>query len=212
MSGQPTRFYGLALGKEGNFKSTTDGLITAADTTPDVSTKSLFWAENPTAISISTFDNGKEGQVITVVSLDTGTTLTNGTIVLKGASDYVMCANDAVTLINHNASWYEIARSQNVNAAQSISTPSGPAIDIAGGAKIVSILGTSGNLVAVLTALSGGVLNQDVFLRSGSGNKVVVVKTGGNILLVGTNAVTLNSANLLHLIKTSDFWRGVITY
>src|SRR3990167_5009956 len=112
----PTRYYGLALGKEKNFQAETDGLISATDATPSVSTKSLFYAENPTtATSITTFDDGSEGQLITVIALDTGTTLSNGTLVLNGGSDFVMNANDSITLVKHIDSWYELARSANVN-------------------------------------------------------------------------------------------------
>jgi hypothetical protein len=211
-AGNPTRFYGIAFGKEGNFKAETDGLITA-DTSPSVATKSLFWLENPTtATSIATFDDGTEGQIITVIALDTGTTLTNGTLILSGGSDYVMNANDSITLVKHIDSWYELARSENVSTSLSFTTLSGPSLTIAGAAEMVLINGNSGNLTPVITAFSGGVIGQHIYVRSGSGGKNVQVKTGGNILLVGTNAVTLDSANLLHLIKTTDYWRGVITY
>ncbi len=211
-AGNPTRFYGIALGKEKNFSAETDGLI-STNTAPSVSTKSLFWLENPTtATSISDFADGSEGQIITVVALDTGTTLSNGTLVLNGASDFTMSANDSITLVKHINSWYELARSTNVNLTVSITTLSGPAVNVAGVTKIVNISGNSGNLTPVITAISGGVVGQQIFVSSGSGGKNVNMKTGGNILLVGTNSVTLDSANLLQLIKTSDFWRGVITY
>lgn len=211
MAGQPTRLYGLALGKEGNFQATTDGLITAGDTTPSVYTKSLFYSNNTTATTITDFDDGKEGQIITLIMLDGSTTVANSTtIYLAGTGDFGQSPGGTLTLIKRGASWYELARKTSTTAfTQAISSAQGSSQTIQNAAQIVRLLGTSGGVTICINNLSGGTIGQEIYLLSASDGKTAQILTGNNIY-ISTGRKTLTDKYGARLIKTgANVWSGV---
>lgn len=63
--------------------------------------------------TITNFTDGYSGQVLEILSQHAITITNNANILLAGATNYVMTANDTLTLINRNGVWYELARSVN---------------------------------------------------------------------------------------------------
>lgn len=202
-AGNPTRFYGIALGKEKNFQMETDGLIASADSSPSVSTKSLFYTDNAAATTITDFDDGSEGQIIKVISCDSATiitTLQNGTLILKGGADYGMTVNDSITLLKSRSNWFEVARSQNntnqVQNAWAISSRVGEAgyagvtYNILSGTKILRIYG-SGGATAAVSSLTGGTIGESFLIIGGSNGVNFTVDTGAGLCMEATNKVTI---------------------
>jgi hypothetical protein len=214
----PTRFHGIALGKEKNFQAETDGLIASADSSPSVSTKSLFWTNNATATTITDFDDGGEGQIIEVIALDAVTTLSNGTILLSGGQAYKMGANDSITLIKSRSNWFEIARSANATGAYSyVSTGSAGntlAIDIAninyitlnasGGAPIVLCRLVSGKVGQVVNIVN---LNSASIITTSGGAACMLITgaSSGNYVMTGSDATAfLQTSDSLRQLRGSD--------
>lgn len=87
--------------------------FTAADTTPSVKDGKVFATANVGATTITTFDDGVEGQQITV-KLDANTTLQDGaSLQLAGGANLTGTANDIIRLVNIAGVWYEVSRSVN---------------------------------------------------------------------------------------------------
>jgi len=84
----------------------------ADDATPSVLGGNNFVTGGTT--TITDFDDGIEGQVITIVS-EHAITITDGTnIFLNGSANFVMAATDTLTLIQKaDGKWYELSRSDN---------------------------------------------------------------------------------------------------
>jgi len=84
----------------------------ADDATPSVAGGNNFVTGGTT--TITDFDDGVEGQVITIVS-EHAITITDGTnIFLNGSANFVMAATDTLTLIcKADNKWYELSRSDN---------------------------------------------------------------------------------------------------
>lgn len=82
------------------------------DATPSVEGGRLFLTGGTT--TITDFDGGKEGQIITIVA-EHSLTITDGTnIFLNGSANFVMVATDTLTLLcKADNKWYEIGRSDN---------------------------------------------------------------------------------------------------
>lgn len=87
--------------------------FTASDATPSVAGAEVFSTANALATTITQFDDGFDGQNITV-KVDANTTVQhNANIKLAGGVDYVGTANDTITLVRISSVWYEKARSVN---------------------------------------------------------------------------------------------------
>lgn len=84
----------------------------ADDATPSVLNGYVFLTGGTT--TITDFDDGVTGQIITIVS-EHAITITDGTnIYLSGSANFVMAATDTLTLIcKADNKWYEISRSDN---------------------------------------------------------------------------------------------------
>ena len=84
----------------------------ANDATPSVNGGSLFLSGGTT--TITDFDDGATGQIITLIAAHT-LTITDGTnIYLNGSANFTMNATDTLTLIcKADNKWYEISRSDN---------------------------------------------------------------------------------------------------
>lgn len=89
-------------------------VFTSGDTTPSVGTGMVFKTANLGATSITTFDDGFTGQIITLIFGDALTTLVNGaTLKLSGAVNFVSTTNDVMTLVFDTVTWFEVSRSVN---------------------------------------------------------------------------------------------------
>jgi hypothetical protein len=171
----PSRFHGLALGKYNNFKARTDGLITEADTTPDVSLYSLLYANNSSNVSITDFDEGAEGQIIYVVNLGSDLSFTrSSTMLVTDSSNLVK--NDSISFIKHASAWYELSRSH--SAASSVQY----AIEL------------SANNASIV----GGVANTRVLVINNSGATVISGISGGYVGQILTIVNTLSAVTLSH--------------
>lgn len=93
------------------------GIYVAADTTPTaigLNANNVLTITNAGPVSITTFDDGYEGQVINLLFTDGFTTLVDGaTLQLAGGVNFVSSANDTMTLQKIGSVWYERTRSVN---------------------------------------------------------------------------------------------------
>jgi len=90
----------------------TEFISLADDATPSVQKGTKFLSGGIT--TITDFDDGVEGQVITLIAAHS-ITITDGTnIFLSGSANFVMSATDTLSLIQKaDRKWYEISRSDN---------------------------------------------------------------------------------------------------
>jgi parallel beta-helix repeat protein len=85
--------------------------ISDGDTTPSVDYGSYFKTSNTSATSITTFDNGYEGQVITLRADDANTTLVfSASILLNGSTNFAMTNGSHITLMKGGSTWRELSR------------------------------------------------------------------------------------------------------
>ena len=89
--------------------------FTDRDPTPDVRTGNVFAAGNSRATSITNFDNGAAGQIITIFATTAHTTFVHNTklMLLAGARNITLAANDTIQLLCTGKTWLEISRSDN---------------------------------------------------------------------------------------------------
>lgn len=89
--------------------------FTDGDTTPYVGDGTLFEANNSGSTTITDFDGGYVGQVITIYSANGNTTVSGGSAVrLAGGSNFTMTSRDTLTLRKtHSTEWHEMSRSAN---------------------------------------------------------------------------------------------------
>jgi hypothetical protein len=89
------------------------------DTTPRVDEGSRFKTNSAISTTITTFDEGYDGQVITLLVIDNNTTLSdNGGsagLWLSGAANWTPTVGDTISLMyrSSNSIWYELSRSDN---------------------------------------------------------------------------------------------------
>ena len=219
----PTRFpYGEARGFVNNFnyRSTTANLFTQSDATPDVTTGDLFYTNNTDNTTITYFDlqdyanraANYEGKVITVLFLDNSTRLANAVnLYLAGTNNLLnrdATSIHGITLMHSRSGWYELQRhmtNRNEVLQYSISGTSSLNVD---DVKVGLVLNT-GSVTTAISALSGGQVGQSVVLVN-AGSNAVRVETGGNILIVGTNAYVLNASGAYQFVRASAaLWRMI---
>ena len=89
--------------------------FTDKDPTPDVRTGNVFAAANSKATSITNLDNGAAGQIITIFATTAYTTFVHNTklMLLAGAKNITLAANDTIQLLCIGKTWLEISRSDN---------------------------------------------------------------------------------------------------
>lgn len=106
-----------------SFAGGSGGTVTAladADTTPSVANGTNFLTANTGATSITTFDDGYNGQVVTLTAGDANTTLVNGaTLVLADGANFLPSTGDAITLQYNGTLWREISRASRPGVLQS---------------------------------------------------------------------------------------------
>ncbi len=88
-----------------------------ADATPSVANGDVFTVTNTGATTITAFDDGQEGQQITLIFKDGNTTVQDasigGVIQLAGGANFAATADDVLVLITDGTNWYEVSRSVN---------------------------------------------------------------------------------------------------
>lgn len=85
-----------------------------ADTTPTVSSARMCRTANTGATTITTFDNGVDGQEIVIQFNDANTTIANGaTIKLQGGQNFTGAQYDEIRLSLLSTVWIEGGRSLN---------------------------------------------------------------------------------------------------
>lgn len=88
-----------------------------ADLTPSVARADFFSVANSGGVTITAFEDGRVGQVLTLIFKDGNTTIQDasvaGVIQLAGGADFTPTADDVLVLIFDGTSWYEISRSLN---------------------------------------------------------------------------------------------------
>ncbi len=112
----PTAGQGLVLDAAGlvPFRATIGKFRTfgIGDTTPSVADGETFKTVNTGATSITTFDDGKDGQEILIVFTDVNTTISEAANIKLSAA-FTSTADDVMRLIFDGTSWYEVSRSVN---------------------------------------------------------------------------------------------------
>ena len=209
--------YATALGPYGNFYARSDNCFAQSDSNPSVKLGSLFYTINTTATAITDFDDGEEGQLITIIMLDGYTSISESAeIILAGSANFQAGANKTINLINHNSAWYELARSGNVTKSTAyVSTGSAgnlKSIDVngislltltaSGGAPITLQRMVSGALGQIVTVIN--VNSASIIINSGGviGN-IVLTASAGNYVMTGSDAASF--------IQASDCWREIRT-
>lgn len=91
------------------------GTFADGDTTPSVSQNSTngrtFKTGNTSATNVTDFDNGVDGQHITIIAGDANTTMKHGgasSLILKGASDKTMTTGETIRFVLDGTAWREI--------------------------------------------------------------------------------------------------------
>lgn len=92
------------------YDNTNIGTLVSGDATPTVAGKRVAVTVGTT--TITDFDNGVTGQLLTIIA-ETSIKITDGTnIFLNGSADFDMTATDTLTLIcKADNKWYEVSRS-----------------------------------------------------------------------------------------------------
>jgi len=83
------------------------------DTTPSVKNTTYMAVANGGATTITNFDDGYEGQVVTFRFLDSNTTINRNNCYLSGGVNFTSSDADTLTLQKRGSAWYEVARGVN---------------------------------------------------------------------------------------------------
>lgn len=95
---------------QGGNPSIRPGVYNNNDTTPSVSGGiNYLLVANTENTTITNFDDGTEGQVVTMIFLDNNTTLSGVNLYLKAA--FNSTSNDTFTILKRGLYWYEVGRS-----------------------------------------------------------------------------------------------------
>jgi parallel beta-helix repeat protein len=99
-----------------NIYETESGIATASftslDTSPSVASRKDWLAANASATTITAFDDGFNGQEITIRATNGNTTIAHGgTIVNKGSVNAVLPSNGVISYTRQSGTWYETSRS-----------------------------------------------------------------------------------------------------
>jgi hypothetical protein len=97
---------------EGRVVNATITTFADADTTPSVSTSNVFKEANTGSTTITNFDDGSAGQMITIIFTTANTTLSDSGN-LKLAGGLTGSADDTITLVYDGTNWFEVSRSVN---------------------------------------------------------------------------------------------------
>ncbi len=90
------------------------GLIyNAGDTSPSVKNTTVMYVANASATTITNFDDGYDGQVLTLNFADSNTTINRSNAYLDGNVNFTSSVNDTLVLRRIGVAWYEVSRSLN---------------------------------------------------------------------------------------------------
>jgi hypothetical protein len=194
-----SRFYSIAFGREKNFNARTDGLISAGDTTPDVSLYSLLYANTAGMLNVSYFDNAQEGQLVHLINLGAGiVNIAGAQMVVKDSAN--LSTSDSITMINHNSSWYEVSRSHNVsteNITTAAQTNSAPSV------KNAAVLVLTSTAPLLIKGISGGYEGQRITIVKvnscyntlSNGLAVFISGTAGNFVMNPSSTIAATLYN-----------------
>lgn len=204
-----SRFYSLALGKFRNFQVRTDGLISAGDTTPDVSIYSLLYADTAGNLNLTYLDNGEEGQIVHLINKGAGEVQFSGAQMLVADSSDLY-QNDNITFILHNSSWYELARSHSAAkdirtaiAGDTTPTVQNTKVLLFNSAGAITITdfddGYEGQVLTIVNKGAGAVT------LSNNAALLVISATGQNYVMAVSGAVGLvNVIGIWHLASSTN--------
>jgi hypothetical protein len=97
--------------------SGTVGVFTASDTTPSVATGNIW--ETGSNVTITTFDGGVVGQIITVISRHDVIYDVGGTNLKAGSTNITTASGDATTWVYNGTDWFLI---NFLNVSENLST------------------------------------------------------------------------------------------
>jgi hypothetical protein len=86
----------------------TFGTFAATDTTPSVATGNL-WKSHASTQTLTTFDDGTPGQIITVISTAAVTYDVTSTTLKGGSTDIVTASGDVTNWVYDGTNWYLIS-------------------------------------------------------------------------------------------------------
>jgi len=177
--------------------------LPAADATPSVSGYHTVTTGSTT--TITDFDDGRVGQLLTVLAEHT-LIITDGThIILNGSTNLTMAAGDSLTLVlKADNKWYETARMVNV-ASTAAEIPLFPVVTFAGGDATPTVLNGKYFLTAGTTAITDfddGVVGQTITVKAKTS---ITITDGGDLELVGNFTMTTGDTITLTMLETGKW-------
>lgn len=225
MGGPFRQPYGSAIGFANQFSffhspasSGTSGLLLFNDSTPDVTLGELFIANNTSLTTITYFDLQQyaykaaeySGKMIRILVVDNGSTqfANSGQLFLSGTDNLSTAGANTPALyefVHFNSSWYQTGFKTNRAEMTLFATNVGSSLNVNG--VRFAVLNNTGGTTNSIISFSGGQVAQELsFVLRGS-NAVRIIG-GGNIFMVGTNALLLDASGLYKAIKVDTMnWR-----
>lgn len=168
--------------------------FTDADTTPSVTSGSIFETANTGATTVTAFDAGQEGQVIFVQVADGNTTFDFTSTTLKGndGNNFTAASGDSMICANDGTNW-NCTVSRATNVIPSLADDATPSIAgyntwLTGGTTTVTDFddGVEGQIIRVIAEHS------------------VTITDGTNILLSGSANFVMTATDTLTIIQKAD--------
>ena len=175
--------------------------FTASDATPTVATGRTFITAG--ALAITDFDDGVDGQIITVRAHGAITLTDSANLQLQGDTDFVMALDDTVTLANiGGTNWYETGRRPATTAAEIPLFPVVTFTDLdatptVANGKYFLTTGTT-----AITDFDDGVVGQTITVKAKS---TITITDAGDLELVGNFAMTTGDTITLTMIETGKW-------
>ena len=211
MSDNRTR-YGSAWGPYGTASAVSGAMSFGIDdATPDVTEGTFFRTANTGATVVTYFDvrepqgntsTAHNGKWFTLYFADNLTTIANaGQLYLSGTGG-AMTSGQTMTLVYFNSAWYEVGVSQVAGGRETVKTftlAAGASVNVAG--VTLAVLTPSAGAVTI-SALSGGVIGQQVFLAKDvvSAGTAITLLNSVNFVLAGTTALVMNATGIYGFI------------
>jgi len=179
--------------KRGNVLSAGTVTFAASDASPSVVGGQTFITAGSSAIS--DFDDGTAGQTITVRAHGAITLTDSANLQLQGDTDFVMAADDTVTLANiGGTNWYETGRRESF-----------PVVTFADLDATPTVLNGKYFLTTGTTAIEDfddGVVGQTITVKAKS---TITITDGGDLELAGNFAMTTGDTITLTMIETGKW-------
>ncbi|MCP3884214.1 MAG: hypothetical protein GY700_01820, partial [Propionibacteriaceae bacterium] len=200
---QVIRYESTGIISSDNYPTAPNHTVTfaASDATPTVATGRTFITAGSTAIT--DFDDGVDGQIITVRAHGAITITDSANLQLQGDADFVMAADDTVTLANvGGTNWYETGRTvsaQTVFTGSTTHTFGSVGSWLTETHSVTCTGATAGMMVDVGLSSQGAATNPGFILLTGhvptAGGSVLVslVNTHGSPNVVGSGTLTVRA-------------------